>query len=282
MPSSAFVQCASGGIEQLVADDGEMTSQPEAATVLQHSDVHRISQCSQDLAGAPWTTDWCLGSAPARVRRLRYLRWFPPRSGFRKHPLDYRCFLFVRRQLLRPIVRVISERNTAGESQSAGLQPRPRIRDPRGDQLSLELGEGCHDVQHEVVLCGVAKLRRGDDDESHFEPPKLVQQRHAVPNTSRQTVQSVNEDLIDDAATDNSEQPVQPRTVERRAGVAVVIESLWQHRPLVPALRLKIQGAGLVLDFARRQTIRRTHRLAGVDRAPNRPSAQRLFGGMEH
>jgi hypothetical protein len=98
----------------------------------------------------------------------------------------------------------------------------------------------------------------------------------------RQPIEAVNENLIDAAAANESKQTVQPRTVGRRSGVTVVVEAFLQQRPAVFALRLQVEGAGLVLNLARGQSVGRTHRLTGVDGAPNRPSMRRLFGGIQH
>lgn len=82
--------------------------------------------------------------------------------------------------------------------------------------ISLELGEGGHDVQHERVLRGEAKFRRSDDHESDLETPKLIEQRRAITNAPRHPIEAVNEDLIDLAAANKSKQSVQRRTIERR------------------------------------------------------------------
>jgi hypothetical protein len=103
----------------------------------------------------------------------------------------------------------------------------------------------------------------------------------AMTNAPRQPIAGVNEDLIDPTAPNESQQSVQRRTIERRSRIAVV-KAVGQKRPAVLSLGLQIQPACLVLDVARREGIRGTHRLAGVDSAPNRPSARRLFGGIEH
>ena len=68
----------------------------------------------------------------------------------------------------------------------------------------------------------------GHHDEPDLQTPKLIEQRHAMANASRQPVEAVNENLIDDAAAHEREQSGQPRTVERRSGVTVVIEALLQ------------------------------------------------------
>jgi hypothetical protein len=115
----------------------------------------------------------------------------------------------------------------------------------------------------------------GDDHESDVETPKLIEQRHAITNAPRQPIEAVNEDLIDLAAPNVSKQSVQRRTIERRSRIAVVVKPVGQERPAVLSLGLQIQPARLVLDIVRRQRTRGTHRLAGVDRPPNWPSAQR-------
>ena len=86
------------------------------------------------------------------------------------------------------------------------------------------MGEGGHDVQHEIVLRGVFKLRRADDHESDFETPKLIEQRHVMMNAPRQPIKAVNKDLIDRAAPNESKQSVQRRTIERRSRIAVVVK----------------------------------------------------------
>src|SRR5947209_356658 len=52
-------------------------------------------------------------------------------------------------------------------------------------------------------------------------------------------------------------------------------ESLGQQRPAVNGLGLQVQAARLVLNLASGQCIRRTHRTAGLDGAPDRSSGRR-------
>ena len=128
--------------------------------------------------------------------------------------------------MFRAPVRIVAKWNGPGEPKMPRFQLSPRIRDSSSNDLALELGEGGHDVQHEIVLRGVVKLRRADDRESDLETPKLIEQCHVMTNAPRQPIKGVNKDLIDRAAPNESKQSVQRRTIERRSRIAVVVKAI--------------------------------------------------------
>src|SRR3954463_13950635 len=85
----------------------------------------------------------------------------------------------------------------------------------------------------------------------------------------------MDDDAVHSAASDQLQQPPQGGAVERRAGVAVVIEAPIEKNPAQPPLRLDESSAQIELDLAGVEIIVLVYSSACVDGAANGRSERR-------
>ena len=216
-----------------MCDDRLVMANPDIV-LLSQAQVDRIPQRRGHLARRPKVAS-VLFDCPARRDPLR-----PP--AFRVGCVGNLCRCPLRRGLLEHPLH------------HRGLTRAEHDRKPGRDHLALEF-ERSKDVEHEVVLRGAAEFGRGDDHQPDFALLEVLEQTDASEQTAGQTIQPVNDNLVELALPNEREQTVQGRAVQRGAGETFVVEPFLQEHPAEQMLGFNERAARLVLDIARGQLI---------------------------
>lgn len=171
----------------------------------------------------------------------------------------------VGRQLLGGWVGVVAVGHLVCESSAVLFQIRKALGDSRGDHLAFELGEGGKHMPQEAALRAESQL--GLVDKMHIDASlvELIHQQDGIAHAASNAVEGDGVDAIHAAQINDLAQSAHSGSIERRAGLAFVVETLAAPMQMRIIQRGDEILAGVELSLAGRKIRQLLDRLAGVD-----------------
>lgn len=169
----------------------------------------------------------------------------------------------------RPPVRFVAQGDVPAHPQSLALGGGDLVADALSRYLPLELSEGQQHVQRQAAHAGGRVEGLRDGHEGRLGGIQPFDQFCEVSKGSRQPVDLVHDDLVDQTLVDIRQQPPQGRALESSAGDAAIIIGLRQHDPAFVLLAGNVGCASLPLGMQGVELLLKPlfRRLAGVDGA---------------